>query len=184
MSQPVRIPGARCALRRRAGRPPRARRRRAAVLMEVVLALVLFFGGSLIVLAGLNSSLRLAQRTKLEAEAADLAVTLLSEIQMGLLAPSDDGPNAFEDDEDLADWTWEIYTETVEEDDPLLELPEFLRVEIIISHTPSGYAHRLVQWMTEDEGMPPEGDQAGEEGFGDDAGAMDFPGGGGRGGGP
>jgi len=124
------------------------------VLLEVVLALALFFGAALVVLAGLNSSLRTAQRVRLEAEAADLAVTLLSEIQMGLVPPDDDGPNEYEY-EGLADWTWEIVTQPFEEGLIEVALPEFLHVEIVIRHLPSGYTYRLAQLMSSELLEPP-----------------------------
>ena len=142
-----------------AGQRPRGRRRDGAVLLEVVLALILFFGASLVLLSALNASLRTAQRVSLEAQAADLAVTLMSEIQMGLVAPSDDGPNDYgEEDESLAGWTWEIVTDPVEDEAPELELPQLLEVEIIIRNDAEHYAYRLAQLM------PAEGAGAAEAG--------------------
>jgi len=136
-------------------RQRRSRRRRSAVvLLEVVVALALFFGAALVVLAGLNASLRTAQRVQFEAEAADLAVTLLSEIEMGLVAAADDGPNEYEDEE-LADWTWEIVTAPFEEEVVELALPEFLHVEVVIRHVPSGQTYRLGQLISSELVEPP-----------------------------
>jgi len=134
-----------------ATRPGRPGRRAGIVLLEVVLSLALFSVGALAVLAGLNASLRTAQRVRLEAEAADLAVTLLSELQMGLVPLTDDGPNEYEEDEQLVDWRWEIATEAFEEEVTEPALPEFFRVDIIIRHVPSGYSYRLTQLMTEED---------------------------------
>jgi len=58
-------------------------RRSGVVLLEVVLALSIFFCASLALLAATNIALRTARRVQLEAQAADLAISLLSEIQMG-----------------------------------------------------------------------------------------------------
>jgi hypothetical protein len=118
--------------------------------MEVVLAVVLFVSSALVVLAGLNAALRTAQRVQLEAQAADLAVSVLSHIQMGLLPPADDGPNEFEDDQTLIGWTWEIVTEPLEEESIELEMPQFNRVEVIIRNEGAGVTYRLVQWMAEE----------------------------------
>ena len=158
------------------------------VLLEVVFALTLFFSAALVVMAGLNSALRTAQRVQLEAQAADLAVTLLSEIQMGLVPPNNDGPITYED-EDFTDWSWEVVAETYEEDTLEVALPEFLHVEVVIRHEPSGYAYHLTELMTEELlSQPPEdtGDDFGPE---MDVPPMDVPpedggfGGGGPGGG-
>lgn len=119
------------------------------VLLEVVLSLALFFGAALVVLAGLSASLRTAQRVQVEAEAADLAVTLLSEIQMGLVPLVDDGPNDYEYEE-LAGWSWEITAERFDEVVTEPVLPEFFRVQIAVRHAPSGYTYRLTQLMSEE----------------------------------
>jgi len=128
----------------------RTRRRPGAmVLLEVVLAMMLFFGGALVILAGLNSSLSGIQRVQIEARAADLAVTLLSEVQMGMVQLVSDGPSSYEDPA-LADWTWEISVEPFEEQQLDLELPEFQRVEVTIRNESSGYATSLTILMTDE----------------------------------
>lgn len=137
------------------------RRPRAMVLLEVVLAMILFFGGALVILAGLNSSLTGIQRVQVEARASDLAVTLLSEIQMGMVQLVSDGPSSYEDPA-LADWTWEISVEPFEEQQLDLELPEFQRVEVIICHEPTGYASSLSILMTDEPVADGTEDYAGE----------------------
>jgi hypothetical protein len=107
-------------------------------LLEVVLALALFFGVAVAILGALNTSLRLVRKVRLDAAAADLAVSLLSEIQMGAIPTADAGPTAYE--EPLQDWTWEIVQIPVE--GPLAAM-EVARVEVIIRNTPEGYAYRL-----------------------------------------
>lgn len=155
------------------GRRGRAdRRRRAVILLEVVLAMTLFFGAALVILAGLSSSLSGIQRVQMEAQAADLAVTLLSEVQMGMVQLVSDGPSGYEDPA-LADWSWQIAVEPYQERQLGLELPEFQRVEVTIRHEPTGYSSSLTILMTDE---PP--DEQVEPDAGPD---MTVPGGGGAG---
>ncbi|MCX5661967.1 MAG: hypothetical protein NTW19_19990 [Planctomycetota bacterium] len=91
----------------------RTRPRRAAVLLEVVLALALFLAGAAIILEGLSACLGAARDLRLKAQAQDLLVTVGSQIQMGLIAPSDAGPNPF-DDPALEGWTWQVAVTSAE----------------------------------------------------------------------
>ena len=75
-----------------------------AVLLEVVLALSLFVMTTSFVLTGLNASIRSVAQTRMEADAGDLAVTALSQVQMGLYEMVDTGPEAF-DEPNLEAWT-------------------------------------------------------------------------------
>ena len=122
--------------------PPVARR--GVALLEVVLALALFFGVAVVILGGLNTCLRSVRQVRLQATAADLAVTLLSEIELGVVSATDAGPTPYE--EPLQDWTWEIVAMPVE--GPLATM-EISRVELIIRNTAEGYSHRLYQLLPE-----------------------------------
>ena len=128
------------------------RRSSGVVLLEVVLALGVFFAAAAVILGGLNASIRAADRLQYEAQAADLAVSLLSDVQMGLMSLIDDGPNNYEEDI-LADWTWEIVVDPAEENP---SAPPLLRVEVIIRNEVAGCTCRLVQLI-------PEEDDSGEE---------------------
>jgi len=129
-----------------AGTAARLPRRRSGVaLLEVVLGLALFFGVAMAILAGLSACVRSAHDMRLEAQAADLAITLLSEIQLGAVEIADIGPMAYED-ETLEDWTWQIVVTPVVGN--LTEL-DLTRVEIAIHNTPNGYTHRLYHLLTE-----------------------------------
>lgn len=55
----------------------------AAVLLEVLLAVALFVVASAIVTASLNASLRSLDRQRLQLHAANLAASVLAEIQLG-----------------------------------------------------------------------------------------------------
>jgi len=118
---------------------------RGVALLEVVLGLALFFGVAVAILAGLSACVRSATDMRLEAQAADLAITLLSEMQLGAIDIEDAGPMAYED-ETLADWSWEVVVTPVV--GTLTEL-ELTRVEIVIRNTPHDYTHRLYHLLAE-----------------------------------
>jgi len=140
--------------RRRTGweRPARAP---GAVLLEVVLALALFVMAAAIVLGGVGRSVDAAIRLQRQARAADLAVTLLSRIQMGQVDPVSDGPNAYADqpnddwEEELEDWTWQVVATEPAGLDP--DAPPLKTVEVIITHVPTGYNYRLAGLRPDDE---------------------------------
>ncbi len=119
--------------------------RAGVALLEVVLALSLFFGVAMVILAGLSACVRSASDIRLEAQAADLAVTLLSEIQLGAVEIEDAGPMAYED-EALEDWSWQLVVTPVVT--TLAEL-DVTRLEIVITNTPHDYTHRLYHLLTE-----------------------------------
>lgn len=121
-----------------------------AVLLEVILASALFACSALILLAGLSASLRTADRVQVEAAGVDLVVSLLSEVQMGLVPLVDDGPNTYEQ-EDLADWTWEIAVITTEESLANPDIPPMLRVTVTVRNQREGYAHSLSQLMQQQD---------------------------------
>ncbi|MBL7140184.1 MAG: hypothetical protein ISS74_04675 [Planctomycetes bacterium] len=113
--------------------------RRGAVLLEVVLAVAVFVGMAMAVLGGLSTCLKSARHVGLEAQATDLAVTLLSELQLDLLPVEDAGPEVYED-ETLQEWTWQVAVVPIMTE--LAEL-EVNRVEITIRNTVYNYTYRL-----------------------------------------
>ena len=122
-----------------------AGRRAGTALLEVVLGLALFFAVAVAILAGLSACVRSARDMRLQARAADLAITLLSEMQLGAVEIEDAGPMAYED-EALEDWSWEVVVTPVIGN--LTEL-ELTRVEIVIYNTPYDYTHRLYHLLSE-----------------------------------
>lgn len=132
------------------------RRRAGVILLEVIFSIVLFASAAAAVIGALNSCMQATDTVRLDAMSADLAVTLLSEIQMGLLPAVSDGPKPFEDS-DRADWTWEIATEQVES--PLADLPPMVNVEVIVTHI-SGYVYRLRTMMSQDSQTPDQNSNA------------------------
>lgn len=121
------------------------------MLLEVIFATTLFVTTAAIVMLGTSRSLRAARNLQRDSQAADLAVTLLSEIQMGLVPPTDAGPEAY--GELLEGWTWQVVASPVAEQ---LEETDIVRVEIIITHTMDGYTYHLAHLV------PAEGDLPGE----------------------
>ncbi len=110
------------------------------VLLEVLLALSLLFVSAAVVFSGLSASFTAVAHMRLRAQAVDLAISKLSEIEMRQLDPVDDGPNPYQE-EDLAEWTWELATSATE--GLSLHVTPMQRIEIIVRHTETGIAQRL-----------------------------------------
>lgn len=118
----------------------RAGGRCGAVLMEVVLALVLLAGAAAVIGAGLGSSIEAIERQRLNIHAANLAATLLAEMQLGVRVPGT-GPQAFE--APFEHWTWELRTAPVESD--LGQSTKLTLAEAVIRHDDPPVVHRLAQ---------------------------------------
>lgn len=114
---------------------------RGAVLLEVILALVLFAAVAAIIGAGLHSAVNGVERQKLSAHAINLAVSVLSEIQMGLRKAESAGPESFESPFDH--WTWQLVLTPTETEAG--EPGDLTRVEVIIRHDEPAQVQRLAQ---------------------------------------
>lgn len=114
----------------------RTRHARAVVLLEVVLALTLLVGTVATVGAAMNSCSEAAVRLRIRTRAADMAVTLLSEVQLGLIDAVTTVEKTY-DDEALADWVWCIDTEEVE------DIVGLIRLRVTTTHSPTGLSHSL-----------------------------------------
>ena len=122
-------------------RPAQTRRQHGAVLLEVVLALVLFVAAATIISAGLNASLDSVDRLRLNTHAANLAVSVLSELQMGIKTTAVTGPQQFK--APFEGWTWEIQTATA--DSEFSRSSSSQKIEIIIRHDDPAIVYRLSQ---------------------------------------
>ena len=129
------------------------RHRRGAVLVEVVLALALFVAAAAVISGGLSASMDSIERLRLNAHAADLAVSVLSEMQMGTLAMEGNAAQPF--DVPFEDWTWEVQLAPV--DDGAGEETRLTRVEAIIRHQQPPLVYRLSQVMRLDTANPARG---------------------------
>src|SRR5512141_793697 len=98
----------------RAGPARKTVRTDGAVLLEVVLALVLFVGAAAVLTSGLSSSLDSLERLRLNTHAADLAVSVVSELQMGIKSLALSGPQPFP--APFEGWTWEALANALPND--------------------------------------------------------------------
>ncbi len=123
---------------------------RGAILFEVILAVVLFAAAAVIISGGLNASMRSVDRLKLNAQAVNLGISVLSELQMGLSSPETAGPENF--DPPFDEWTWEINSTPLQtesaEDTPAN------KVEIIIRHEEPPAVFRLAQILQPGDTAP------------------------------
>lgn len=126
-----------------------------AVLLEVIIALAIFISAAAVMVGATTASVNAARKLRLEAQAADLAVTQMSQIQMGVYPPASDGPTPFEDP--LKDWSWQIVADTPE--NPPQGLPEFKRVQVVITYTPTGFSYRLTELFPPAASDQPQPDQ-------------------------
>ena len=85
-----------------------------AVLFEVVLALVLFSFAAIIIGNSFSSSLRSVDRMRNDLDAANLAISTLSEIELGIKPLETSPPTEFE--EPFEKWTWQIEATKPNED--------------------------------------------------------------------
>jgi type II secretory pathway pseudopilin PulG len=120
--------------------PLRHFRQTGAVLLEVILALALFVTAATIITSGLNASLAGVERLRSNTHAANLAVSVLSELQLGIKSLNADGPQPFEPP--WADWTWEVITLTELGSD---QSHRFKSVEVVIRRLEPAFTHRLFQ---------------------------------------
>jgi len=115
-------------------------RRGGIALLEVVFALSLFAAAAAVICSSFGASARSVSRMHRQALADNLAVTLLSEMQLDIVPAEDDGPYEFE--EPFEDWTWEVVT--AEMDDVIdVDGPVLMSVEIIIRHIEGNCTRRL-----------------------------------------
>ena len=112
---------------------------RGAILLEVIFSLTLFAAMAAVVIGGLNSCIQTANDLRIKAQAVDMAVTLLSEIQMGLVPPTNDGPTDYPPPDD--EWCWQITTATM---DPVPQAPAQTQVTITVTNKAEAYSYSLV----------------------------------------
>ncbi len=120
-----------------------AHARRGAVLLEVVLAMVIFAGASAVLLSGLSAANAAAQRVERRGTGADLAVTVMSEVQIGLIDRTDAGPEHFEEGLGPIDWTWQLSIAPAgDENTTGLD-----RVRVVVRDGSGRIAGRLTRWL-------------------------------------
>jgi hypothetical protein len=120
---------------------PRVGRQGGAVLLEVIIALALFVGAAAVFTSGLSSSLDAIERLRLNAHAADLGVTVLSELQIGIKTLALTGPQPFDPPEE--GWTWDVVSMPLSVDSENGSL--FRKIEVVIRHDRPELVHRVGQ---------------------------------------
>ena len=128
----------------------RAVSEKGAVLLEVVVALVLFVGAVAIITGGLNASVTSVERLRLKTHAANLAISVLSELQIGTKSLAFTEPQRFEPP--FADWTWETAATPVVSSSE--EVSALNNVEVVIRHDEPPVVYRLSQVLRLDDAKP------------------------------
>jgi hypothetical protein len=125
-------------------------------LLEVVLALSIFFVTAVFVLDGLNSATRAVRRARLDAQAADLSVTVWSLVQLGEIEMADDGPVQFDEPAPIVsdEWTWELTVLDFDNANP--EYLGLKRIQIVIRNDIEDYTHRTTHLVFVDPYAPEE----------------------------
>jgi type II secretory pathway pseudopilin PulG len=119
--------------------------RAGSVLLEVVLAIVLFAAAAAVIGMGLKASIDGAQRLRLSTHAGNLAVTVISELQMGLRSLADTGPEAF--GPPFEGWVWEVAALPWGQGqaESATRAATLMQVEVTVRYEPEGFVHRLAQ---------------------------------------
>jgi type II secretory pathway pseudopilin PulG len=118
---------------------PRNRSRQGAVLLEVILALTLFAFAAGILSSSLSSAVQRTLRLHDQTHALDLAASVLAELELGIRAPQNSGPEPFE--APFETWTWQI--ESTPSTFGTGDLSPLAQVTVIIRHTASSTVQRL-----------------------------------------
>lgn len=113
--------------------------RRAAVLLEVILALALFVFAAAVIASGLHAALNRVEGLRRECHAANLAATVMAEIQLGIRPLQNSGREPLP--EPFTDWTAQVESAPYTfgwEDVAGLE-----QVTVVVRHEVSGTSSRL-----------------------------------------
>ena len=114
-----------------------------AVLFEVVLALVLFTFSVTIISSSFSASMRSVDRMRMELDEANLAISTLAEIELGLKPMESAPPTGFEPP--FEKWSWQVEVTEPSED---LDMGGGLSlVEVIIQSEEFGRETRLARMI-------------------------------------
>jgi len=114
-----------------------------AVLFEVVLALVLFTFSVTIISSSFSASMRSVDRMRMELDEANLAISTLAEIELGLKPMESAPPTEFE--QPFEKWSWQVEVTEPSED---LDMGGGLSlVEVIIQSEEFGRETRLARMI-------------------------------------
>tara|TARA_Y100000588_G_scaffold101737_1_gene110579 strand:- start:3674 stop:4087 length:414 start_codon:yes stop_codon:yes gene_type:complete len=114
-----------------------------AVLFEVVLALVLFSFAAVIIANSFSSSLLSVDRMRADLDATNLAISTLSEIELGIKAKETTPTTEFE--APFEKWTWQV--EMTEPSEDLDMSGGLTLVEVIIRNEELNRETRIARMM-------------------------------------
>ena len=114
-----------------------------AVLFEVVLALVLFTFSVTIISSSFSASMRSVDRMRMELDEANLAISTLAEIELGLKPMESAPPTEFEPP--FEKWSWQV--EVTEPSEDLDMRGGLSLVEVIIQSEEFGRETRLARMI-------------------------------------
>ncbi|MGZ8938270.1 MAG: hypothetical protein ACXW32_03570 [Limisphaerales bacterium] len=136
-------------------RSSRFSRQKGSVLLEVVLALALFIGAATVISAGISASVEAVHRVRLQTHAANLAISLMAEIQIGVRPLTAIGPESFE--EPFKEWLYRVNLTPGEE--AVMETDLSRPVEVIVWHSGENVVHRITQLFPASELARAEGNE-------------------------
>ncbi len=116
------------------------------MLLEVVLALALLVLTAGLLTGAMRMVVPAVEGMRLDMEAEDLAVTVLSEVAAGLRPMVSQGPETF--DEPWQQWTWSVEVEAVTEDVRLADRLSVVTVRV--EHAQREKVYELRQMMHRD----------------------------------
>lgn len=120
-------------------------------LLEVLMALVLVVGAFSVITGGLQSAVDSVERMRNSVHGQNLAVSLLSQIQMGLVEAEDVEGAYFE--APFEEWSYDIETEEMQAETIGFysgsgpSIPEMLRVDVAIYRPDGRIIHRMSQFV-------------------------------------
>ena len=120
------------------------------VLLEVLMALALILVAASVITGGLQFAVDSVERMRNNLHGVNLAVSVISQIQMGVIAAESVEGTQFE--EPFQDWSYdleteEVSTEVMDLEGNGLELPQIRKVEVAV-HDPEGkIVKRLIQYI-------------------------------------
>ncbi len=122
------------------------------VLLEVILALGLFMGAALAIGTGLSRGTAEVERLRSKAHAVDLAVSILSELQIGIrpVAPAGPEPCA----PPFEDWTSQVEIEPQQTSAMDVTDSPLLLARITVRHQDPDIVHRLAQFIPANTQVP------------------------------
>lgn len=127
--------------------------RRGAVLLEVLLALALFVFAAAVITSSLNSGVERVTRLRVQLHALDLAVTVMSELKLGILPLATAGPEPF--DAPFDQWTWQVEATPYTFTDSSVDDSEAVSTLQLVTVTVKNDQNTGFQQLTEILGPPP-----------------------------